>query len=147
MKRLSASTLVAAALVLLPGLLTAEAARGARLPRILSRPTAAGQVQGETVQGSITSGGYSVQVNIVTKVQGSAFFRTSIDITNNTANDAVIADVQYCYTTVDGVFHGCNKAGTFTLTLPVAPSDQRKPQPSSHQGQGMRSVWADVWQL
>ena len=37
------------------------------------------------------------QVNIVTRVQGTSFFKTAIDITNNTDADGVVALVQYCY--------------------------------------------------
>ncbi len=55
------------------------------------------------------------QLNIVTRVQGSAFFRTAVDVSNNT-NVAVPAELQYCYSS-GGVFAGCSDS--FNLTLPA----------------------------
>lgn len=48
---------------------------------------------------------YSVEVPVVTRVLGTAFFRTAIDISNNTIASPVTARLQYSYTRVgDGAF-------------------------------------------
>lgn len=61
-----------------------------------------------------TAEAYSVQVNIVTRVQGSSFFKTALDITNNTNVDGVVATYQYCYTYA-GVFQGCTLEDSIQL--------------------------------
>ncbi len=53
------------------------------------------------------------QLNIVTRVQGSAFFRTAVDVSNNTTVD-VPAQLRYCYTS-NSVFAGCSDAYALTL--------------------------------
>ncbi len=40
---------------------------------------------------------YSVELPEVARVQGLAFYRTAVDITNNTVNGGVIARIQYSY--------------------------------------------------
>jgi hypothetical protein len=60
-----------------------------------------------------TAAAYSAQVNIVTRVQGTSFFRTAIDITNNTDVNAV-AQMQYCYT-LNNVYQGCTPTQSISL--------------------------------
>lgn len=56
---------------------------------------------------------FSVEVAVVTRVQGSAFFRTSIDINNNLSRNGVTATFQYSYTCVSAA---CNPQGGFYRT-------------------------------
>jgi hypothetical protein len=107
MKRPSLFALVPAALVLAAAPLFAENPSG-RGPRVVTRPSPDGSVRVRPRAAAQES--YSAQVNIVTRVQGTSFFRTAIDITNNTTSGTaatpVTADFQYCYT-LSGVFQGC----------------------------------------
>src|SRR5262249_32253490 len=50
---------------------------------------------------------YAAQINIVTRIQGTAFFKTSVDVSNNTTADGVVANLQYCYT-LNGAYQGCS---------------------------------------
>jgi hypothetical protein len=54
------------------------------------------------------------QLNIVTRVQGTSFFRTAVDVSNNTTNNAQHVQLQYCYT-VNGVFVKCSDPYVLTL--------------------------------
>jgi hypothetical protein len=116
MKRFSAFALVSAVLALAPVALLAEPdARAGRQPRIVSRPAAAGQIRrAEVVPKSVSQTGYSVQLNIVTRVQGLSFYKTAVDITNNTTTDGVTATFQYCFT-LGGVYQGCTGPETIVL--------------------------------
>lgn len=115
MKRSRVVFLVSTALALVVAASSAETGtRLVRQPRAVSRPGPAGSVQLGQRVGSATAAGYSVQLNIVTRVVGLAFYRTAVDITNNTANDGVSANYQYCYT-VGGVYQGCTNAATINL--------------------------------
>ncbi len=71
--------------------------------RIVKRNAPAADATAPRVETKATAAAYSAQVNIVTRVQGTSFFRTAIDITNNTNTDGVVAQVQYCYS-FGGVF-------------------------------------------
>ena len=96
MKRLSTWILASVALALVASPALAERQPGGKtkvVTREASTPAGSARVEPKAVAED-----YSVQVNIVTRVQGTAFFRTAIDITNNTDADGVIAQVQYCYT-------------------------------------------------
>jgi hypothetical protein len=64
---------------------------------------------------------YSVEVPVVARVQGTAFFRTMIDINNNTTSGGVTADFQFSYTCVSA---GCNPAGGFYRTT-IYPNNQK----------------------
>lgn len=70
---------------------------------------------------------YSVEVPVVTRVVGTALFRTAIDISNNTSSGTsaapVVAKLQYSYNRV-------NSDGTVSFF--------RTPDPNSAQGQAMR---------
>lgn len=109
MKRPSLFALVPAALVLASGPLFA-ADPSSRGPRVVRRPSASDGRAVRVPPREATAAAYSVQVNIVTRVQGTSFFRTAIDITNNTTSGTpaapVTADFQYCYT-LAGVYQGC----------------------------------------
>ena len=59
---------------------------------------------------------YSVEVPVLARVQGSAFFRTLIAITNNTSTNGVTASYQFSYTCVAAA---CSPAGGFYRTTPV----------------------------
>jgi hypothetical protein len=69
---------------------------------------------------------YSVEVPVLARVQGSAFFRTLIAITNNTSKaGGITASYQFSYTCVSST---CSPAGGFyrttvqTITLPALGS-------------------------
>jgi hypothetical protein len=68
---------------------------------------------------------YSVEVPVLARVQGTAFFRTLIAITNNTSTNGVTATYQFSYTCVAAA---CSPAGGFyrttvqTITLPALGS-------------------------
>ena len=71
--------------------------------------------------GSAQANSFSVEVPVVARVQGTAFFRTSIDINNNTSQNNVSAQYQFSYTCVST---SCSPQGGFyrttvqTITLP-----------------------------
>lgn len=90
------------ALGLLCSPLAASAENRAARAQII-RPTQAGAA----------AGAYSVEIPVVARVQGTAFFRTAIDISNNTNGD-IIARYQYSYTCV---FSGCSPQGAFERTV------------------------------
>jgi hypothetical protein len=56
---------------------------------------------------------YSVEIPAISRVQGHAFFRTAVDISNNTTNGGVVARLQYSYTCL-----AC-AAGGFFRTQPT----------------------------
>jgi hypothetical protein len=104
MKRLSTWILASVALALVASPALAERQPGGKtkvVTREASTPASSARVEPKA-----TAASYSAQANIVTRVQGTSFFRTAIDITNNTDVDGVIAQVQYCYT-LSGAFQGC----------------------------------------
>src|ERR1700754_790419 len=104
MKRLSTWILASAALALAAPTLLAERQPGGKA-RVVTREAngASGDVR---VQPKATADAYSAQANIVTRVQGTSFFKTAIDITNNTSTTNVTASMQYCYT-VGSTFQNC----------------------------------------
>ena len=104
MKRLSTGILASLALVLAAAPLLAERQPGGRA-RVVTRK-AAHQGESARIEPKAGADAYSAQLNIVTRVQGTAFFKTAVDITNNTDADPVIASIQYCYTVSSG-FAGC----------------------------------------
>ena len=114
MKRLSTWILASAALALAAPALHAERAPGGK-PRVVTRK-ANGSERGARVETKATAAAYSAQLNIVTRVQGTSFFKTAVDITNNTQTDGVIASLQYCYN-VAGNFQNCTPAGAVDLEL------------------------------
>jgi hypothetical protein len=107
MKRLAASVLVTALASAVP-LLAADNAIPGRAPRVVTRGAPPASA---TVQPKAAAASYSVQVNVVTRVQGTSLFKTSIDITNNTTTDGVTATFQYCYNDASG-FRGCTTRST-----------------------------------
>ena len=118
MKRLSVLALVAAALTLGSASLLAASAKAERqTPRVVRRGPSAAQAVPVNPQAATTAT-YSAQVNIVTRVQGTSFFRTAIDISNNTTTGTTAAPVtatyQYCYT-LSGLFQGCTPGATLAL--------------------------------
>jgi hypothetical protein len=56
-----------------------------------------------------------VEIPVLARVQGTAFFRTFVAITNNTSRNGVTASFQFSYTCVSG---SCNPVGGFYYTLP-----------------------------
>src|SRR5262249_31257134 len=90
-------TLVAAAVGLI-GLASAAVAEPAQVERAgITRQSPAGTT-------------YSVEVPVLARVQGTAFFRTSVDINNNTSKNGVTAQYQFSYTCVAA---SCSPAGGF----------------------------------
>jgi hypothetical protein len=85
-----------------------------RLPRVVSRPGLGGSVEAGQRVGQAVADGYSVQLNIVTRVVGASFYRTAVDITNNTSTDGVTATYQYCFTDSGG-YEGCTNAAPLLL--------------------------------
>jgi hypothetical protein len=64
---------------------------------------------------------YSVELPQVLSLQGAAFYRTAVDINNNTTNGGVLADIQYSYTCT-----ACTGGGffrTFPITIALAGLD------------------------
>jgi len=109
MKRLAVSALSATlALAALP--LLAESASG-RVPRVVTRAGSPTEAAAAALAPKATATSYSVQVNVVTRVQGTSLFKTALDITNNTTTDGVTATFQYCYSTGAG-FQGCTTRNT-----------------------------------
>lgn len=93
-------TLVAAAVGLI-GLASAAVAETAQVERAgIIRQSPAGTT-------------YSVEVPVLARVQGTAFFRTSVDINNNTSKNGVTAQYQFSYTCVAA---SCSPAGGFYRT-------------------------------
>ena len=62
---------------------------------------------------SVTANSFSAEVPVVARVQGTAFFRTSIDINNNTNQNNVNVAYQFSYTCVSS---GCDAANPFHRT-------------------------------
>jgi hypothetical protein len=68
---------------------------------------------------------YSVELPVLARVQGTAFFRTFVSFTNNTNSNGVTASYQFSYTCVAAA---CSPAGGFyrtavqTITLPALGS-------------------------
>jgi len=117
MKRLSVLASVSV-LALAAGPLFA-AGKWTRGPRVVQRSTPSAsattaQKSARVNPSAATAASYSVQLNIVTRVQGTSFFRTAVDITNNTNTDGVTAGYQYCYT-LNGSFRGCTPTQTIVL--------------------------------
>jgi len=117
MKRLSVLTTVSVlALAAVP--LLAEGGGWTRHPRVVQRPAStsarAADKSARVQPAPATAARYSVQLNIVTRVQGTSFFRTAVDISNNTTTDGVTASYQYCYT-FNGAYQGCTAAQSLVL--------------------------------
>lgn len=74
----------------------------------------------QVLRPSKTAVSYSSELPVLARVQGTAFFRTSVDISNNTSKNGVIARYQFSYTCVATA---CSPLGGFyrtpvrTLTL------------------------------
>ena len=102
MKRLSTWIVASAALALAAPALLAER-QPAGKTRVVTRSSGDARVAPKaTAQES-----YSAQLNIVTRVQGTSFFKTAVDITNNSDANPVIATLQYCYNVATG-FANCS---------------------------------------
>jgi hypothetical protein len=113
MKRLTLATVSVLALAAAP--LLAEGNAWTRRPRVVQRPSSSANTKNARVDpAAATAAGYSVQLNIVTRVQGTSFFRTAVDITNNTTTNNVVATYQYCYT-LSGTYRGCTAQQSINL--------------------------------
>jgi hypothetical protein len=111
MNRLITCAIVSTAFALAVAPLQAETAR----TRAVSRTGPSAQARSMRIGPSdATAATYSAQVNIVTRIQGTSFFKTAIDITNNTDVDGVTAIFQYCYT-LNGNFQGCTAQQSINL--------------------------------
>jgi hypothetical protein len=60
---------------------------------------------------------YSVEVPVVTRVVGTALFRTAIDISNNTEASPVVAHLQYCYNRINPPGFFCTPQQSVNLNL------------------------------
>ncbi|MFY9551162.1 MAG: hypothetical protein WAU32_08435, partial [Thermoanaerobaculia bacterium] len=112
MKRLAVSALVCALAFAAAPLLAENGSNPGRGSRVVTRPGSSGAA----VEPKAATAGYTVQVNVVTRVQGTSFFRTAIDVTNNTSTAGVTATHQFCYTS-GGVFQGCSQRTAFPTLL------------------------------
>jgi hypothetical protein len=98
MKRFASFVAVGAFLVSVPLLASdEEALQRARVTRI----------------GNAQANSFSVEVSVVTRVLGTAFFRTAVDINNNTSRNGVTADYQFSYACVSS---SCSPVGGFYRT-------------------------------
>jgi hypothetical protein len=115
MKRMSLWVLASFVLGLAASPLLAEnGLNSSRATRVITRQSASADARAPQLEPKATAAVYSAQVNIVTRVQGTSFFRTAIDITNNTDVDGVIAQIQYCYT-LNGAYEGCTPTEEIAL--------------------------------
>jgi hypothetical protein len=110
MKRLSIGIFASMVLALAASPLLAEKGTSGRT-RVLTRKAPAKDTA--RVEPKAGAASYSAQANIVTRVQGTSFFKTAIDITNNTDVDGVTARMQYCYT-FNGTFQ-CSPEQSFNM--------------------------------
>ena len=91
---------------------------------VLAGETSTAERTGIIRQG-VSATSYSVEVPVLARVQGTAFFRTFIAFQNNTNNNGVTAQYQFSYTCVSSA---CSPAGGFyrtnvqTITLPALGS-------------------------
>jgi hypothetical protein len=116
MKRLNVLATVSV-LALAAAPLLAEGSAWTRRPRVVQRPgssAATADKSGRVDPAPATAAGYSVQLNIVTRIVGTSFFRTAVDITNNTTTNNVVATYQYCYT-LNGSYRGCTAQQSINL--------------------------------
>lgn len=120
MKRLSVLSILTSlsVLALAAAPLLAEGGVRPRRPLVVNRSESASATPADKSArvdpAPAAAAGYSVQLNIVTRVQGTSFFRTAVDISNNTTTDGVTASYQYCYT-LNGTFQGCTTAQAIVL--------------------------------
>ncbi len=117
MKRLSLWVLASIVLGLAASPLLAEnGLNSSRATRVITRnsPSPSTDARAPQLDPKAAAAAYSAQVNIVTRVQGTSFFRTSIDITNNTSVDGVVAQFQYCYT-LNSAYQGCTPTQSTNL--------------------------------
>src|SRR5438477_1818851 len=102
MKRLIAFAILSAALAGAP--LTAASPAAGRMPVARAVSPRSGIARKSTA--ALCNGiCYSAEVAVVTRVQGTAFFRTSIDISNNLTNQSILATYQYTYISNNQIFH------------------------------------------
>ncbi len=115
MKRLSLWVLASVVLGLAASPLLAEnGLNSSRATRVITRNSPSADARAPQLEPKATAVAYSAQANIVTRVQGTSFFRTAIDITNNTDVTGVVAQLQYCYT-FSNVFQGCTPTEEIAL--------------------------------
>jgi len=104
---------------------SARAADSATPQRVVIRVQRPGQAAGVAASDSnhmrtssiaAPTATYSSELPQISRVAGQAFYRTAVDITNNTSTNGVVALVQYAYTCTGA--NGC-AAGFFTATNPI----------------------------
>ena len=81
-------------------------------PTVLAGPAETAERHG-VIRRGISATSYSVEVPVLARVQGTAFFRTFLAITNNTNKSGVTASYQFSYTCVSAA---CSPAGGFYRT-------------------------------
>jgi hypothetical protein len=95
-------------------------------PAVFAEEAAVAERAGIIRQG-VAGTTYSVEVPVLARVQGTAFFRTLIAFTNN-SNKAITASYQFSYTCLGSTASPCTPAGGFyrttvqTLNLPILGS-------------------------
>jgi len=83
-------------------------------PAVFAEEAAVAQRAGVIRQGALGTT-YSVELPIVARIQGTAFFRTLVSIVNNTNKNGVIATYQFSYTCFSS---SCSPALGFYRTTP-----------------------------
>ena len=84
------------------------------VPAVFADEAATAQRLGVVPRGASATS-YSVEVPVLARVQGSAFFRTFIAFVNNTNKNGVTATYQFSYTCVSA---SCSPQGGFYRTTP-----------------------------
>ena len=93
-------------------------------PAVFAEEAALAARSGIIRQG-VAATSYSVEVPVLARVQGSAFFRTLIAFTNNTNSNGVTAQYQFSYTCVATTCTGADRfqrTAVQTITLPALGS-------------------------
>lgn len=81
-------------------------------PAVFAGPAETAERHG-VIRHGISATSYSVEVPVVARIQGTAFFRSSLAITNNTNKSGVTASYQFSYTCFSS---GCSPANGFYRT-------------------------------
>lgn len=96
-------------------------------PEVLAVEAQTAERQG-IIRQNISATSYSVEVPVVARIQGTAFFRTLVAFSNNTNKNGVTASYQFSYTCFSS---SCSPANGFyrttvqTITLPALGSFQQ----------------------
>ena len=85
-------------------------------PAVLADSAEATAARTGVIRHGISATSYSVEVPVLARVQGTAFFRSFLAITNNTNKSGVTASYQFSYTCLGSTSQPCSPAGGFYRT-------------------------------